>query len=67
MPSSIPAVIGYPFYLQVLDLVTEQPNGTKRQPTPADEMDAIIIPTALALFLFIFFLIPIVLRKYVVC
>jgi len=63
---AIPAAIGYPFYLQVLDLVTEQPNGTRRQPTPADEMDAIIIPTAMALFLFIFFLIPMVLRKYVI-
>ncbi|KIM26084.1 hypothetical protein M408DRAFT_330849 [Serendipita vermifera MAFF 305830] len=63
---AIPAAIGYPFYLQVLDLVTDQPNGTKRQPTPADEMDAIIIPTAMALFLFIFFLVPMLLRKFVI-
>jgi hypothetical protein len=58
--------IGYPLYLRVLDMVTEEPTGKRRDPTAADEMDAVAVPIAMALFLFIFFLIPLFLRKYVV-
>lgn len=63
---AIPAAIGYPLYLQVLDISTEDANGKRRPATAADEMDAIIIPTVMALFLFIFFLVPMLLRKYII-
>lgn len=63
---AVPAAIGYPLYLRVLDMVTEEPTGKRREPTAADEMDAVAVPIAMALFLFIFFMIPIFLRKYVI-
>jgi hypothetical protein len=47
-------------------MVTEEPTGKRRDPTASDEMDAVAVPIAMALFLFIFFLIPLFLRKYVV-
>jgi len=63
---ALPIGIGYPLYLRVLDMVTEDPTGKRREPTAGDEMDAVAVPIAMAIFLFIFFLIPLFLRKYVI-
>ncbi|PVG02604.1 hypothetical protein CPB86DRAFT_750322 [Serendipita vermifera] len=63
---AIPAGIAYPIYLGLLELAS-QDDETEMMVTPTveDKMDAIIIPSVLAVLLFMMFSIPLFLRKYV--
>lgn len=63
----MPAGIGYPLHRGVLDIATERDDGTRGNVGMEDKIDAIVIPCVLALILFMLFVIPLFIRKYVVC
>lgn len=62
----LPAGIGYPLFLACRWAVTHDGHQKKVKATTEDKIYAYLIPCLLALFLFLLFLIPLFIRKYVV-
>jgi len=61
----IPAGVGWPLFLLCKYVATHDDNEQKIKATSDDKIMAVVIPSVLALILFLLFVIPLFIRKYV--